>query len=100
MDYLFSYGTLQDDAIQKAVFSRTLKGWPDALPEYGLSKTKAYGSYPVVVKTNDTSQTISGKVFELETGEFDLADAYEGAEYQRILVDLASGRKAWLYIGA
>lgn len=99
MEYLFSYGTLQDDAVQKAVFGRKLKGLPDVLSGFELSKNKAYGSYPVVAKTEDASKTIEGRVFEVESGELDLADSYEGAEYQRILVDLASGKKAWIYVG-
>lgn len=100
MAYLFSYGTLQDSAVQEAVFSRKLKGWPDKLPGFELSKTKAYGSYPVVVKANDTSQRISGMAYQLETEELEKADTYEGSEYTRILVDLESGKKAWLYVGA
>jgi gamma-glutamylcyclotransferase (GGCT)/AIG2-like uncharacterized protein YtfP len=100
MAYLFSYGTLQDSEVQKAVFNRKLKGWPDKLPGFELSKTKAYDSYPIVVRTNDTSQRISGMAYQLENEELEKADTYEGSEYTRILVDLESGKKAWLYVGA
>lgn len=100
MAYLFSYGTLQDAAVQEAVFKRKLKGWPDKLPGFKFSKRKAYGSYPVVVKTDIASQTISGMVYRIDPEELELADAYEGPEYRRMLVDLVSEKKAWLYIGA
>lgn len=100
MAYLFSYGTLQDGRVQEAVFKRKLKGWPDALPGFELSESKAYGSYPVVVRYGDSSQRISGTVYLIEPRELKYADDYEGLEYKRILVDLISGKKAWLYIGA
>lgn len=98
MAYLFSYGTLQDSAVQEAVFNRKLKGWPDSLPGFGFSKTKAYGSYPMVTKTRDATQRISGMVYLVEPEELMQADTYEGTEYKRISVHLISGKKAWLYI--
>jgi len=100
MAYLFSYGSLQDGAVQEAVFKRKLKGWPDELPGFKLSKSKAYGSYPIVVRTGITSQKISGMAYRIDPEELEHADAYEGYEYKRILVDLVSDKKAWLYIGA
>ncbi len=99
MAYLFSYGTLQESAIQKAVFNRKLKGWPDELPGFELSKSKGYGRYPIVERTGDLTHKISGMVFHVEPDELMKADLYEGDAYKRILIVLASGKKAWLYIG-
>ncbi|MGB7394483.1 MAG: gamma-glutamylcyclotransferase family protein [Pricia sp.] len=99
MTYLFSYGTLCDIKVQDAVFGRKLEGCADILPSYQLSESKAYGRYPVLIKANDASKKISGKIFELEEWELKLADAYEGPEYKRIKVELESGKIAWLYIG-
>jgi hypothetical protein len=31
VERLFSYGTLQDEAVQRATFGRTLRGTPDRL---------------------------------------------------------------------
>jgi gamma-glutamylcyclotransferase (GGCT)/AIG2-like uncharacterized protein YtfP len=100
MEYLFTYGSLQDEVIQKHLFGRTLKGWPDAIKGFVLSEQSAYGKYPVVKKTFDQTQSISGMVYELTEQELEEADVYEGDAYQRIKADLNSGKQAWLYIGS
>jgi len=99
MPYLFSYGTLQETAIQKAVFNRILEGWPDELTGFELSERKGYGSYPIVERTGNLTHKVSGTVFHVEPDELLKADRYEGDAYKRIVIVLASGKKAWLYIG-
>ena len=100
MDYLFSYGTLRDSSVQQAVFGRPLQGRPDELPGFKLSAKKAYGSYPLVVKTPDALHSVSGVVYTLNPDDLEKADAYEGPEYKRIQVDLKSGKKVWLYVAS
>jgi len=100
MTYIFSYGTLQHTGVQQAVFGRKLRGRADVLTGFQLSRNKAYGSYPILTETRDASHKISGTAYELEDGELKKADIYEGKEYRRILVDLESGKKAWLYVAA
>jgi len=35
-EHLFSYGTLQDEAVQHSTFGRRLQGAPDSLPGYKI----------------------------------------------------------------
>jgi hypothetical protein len=107
---LFSYGTLQDTAVQMANFGRHLSGRPDSLPGYTLLPIKI--SDPAVVALSGKSQhliakrsekaadEVRGIVFEMTAEELSAADRYEVAEYTRVEVTLKSGLKAWVYVGA
>lgn len=99
MAYIFSYGSLQESSVQQAVFGKKLKGFSDNLVGFRLSKQKAYGSYPILVETGNGTHKISGMAYEITDPQLELADAYEGPQYQRISVDLESGKEAWLYVG-
>ena len=99
MAYIFSYGSLQKSSVQQAVFGKKLKGFSDNLTGFRISKQKAYGSYPILVEIGNKADKISGVAYEIEDSQMELADAYEGPEYQRISVGLESGKKAWLYVG-
>lgn len=99
MAYLFTYGTLQDERIQMALFKRTLQGHPDTLPGYDLSPQKVAGLYPVVFQSPNAANGLAGIVYEVTESDLKNADDYEGEDYQRTRVVLASGRAAWVYIG-
>jgi len=98
MAYLFSYGSLQERRIQLELFDRELRGWPDEVSGFVLSKEKAYGAYPVLNETKNPAHRISGMVFELSEKELTKADVYEGEAYKRKEIELESGKRAWLYI--
>ncbi|WP_149274483.1 gamma-glutamylcyclotransferase family protein [Pareuzebyella sediminis] len=98
MVYLFSYGSLQEATIQLELFDRELRGWPDVVSGFVLSKEKAYGAYPILNETKNPAHRISGTVFELSEQELIQADVYEGEAYKRKLIELESGKRAWLYI--
>ncbi len=96
---IFAYGTLQDEQIQIALFKRKLKGRPDTLLGYEIAEEKLAGLYPVVFKSPNTVTSLSGMVYELTNTDLEIADDYEGDDYQRIEVVLNSGTRAWVYIG-
>ncbi|MFH6602705.1 gamma-glutamylcyclotransferase family protein [Maribacter algicola] len=98
MEYLFSYGTLQEHDVQNVLFQKTLSGCPDEVTGFVLSPNKAYGIYPALLKTKDSSHRISGMVYEVTETDLANADDYEGDFYKRIRVGLKSGKKAWLYV--
>ena len=98
IEYLFSYGTLKNLGIQKQVFGKTLKMDNDQLPGYELSSTRAYGQYLVIQKSLNTNKSIEGVALEVSTHDLEQADTYEGPEYKRILVNLKSGKEAWVYV--
>ena len=107
MPLLFSYGTLQQSAVQLSTFGRLLSGQPDELigfeqavleiedPEFVATSGKAHHA---IVRFNDRDDSrVSGTVFDVSDEELASADAYEPAGYKRVLARLASGKQAWVY---
>ncbi len=108
VERLFSYGTLQQENVQRATFGRTLNGAPDALvgvkqelveitdPDVLAKSGKRF--HPIVTRSDISSDRVAGTVFEITSAELAAADAYEVDDYERIAVTLASGTKAWVYV--
>jgi gamma-glutamylcyclotransferase (GGCT)/AIG2-like uncharacterized protein YtfP len=110
MPLLFSYGTLQEEAVQLATFGRLLRGQPDELVGFEQSLFRVASSQFVaasgkaqhlIVKRNGRSDSrVKGMVFEVSEGELARADRYEPAGYKRISTKLGSGKRAWVYADA
>ena len=110
MPLLFSYGTLQQDNVQRTTFGRLLTGRADTLPGYlqemhaiadpEVVATSGETHHPIVRPGTDASDRVAGTVFEISDAELAQADAYEVADYRRVAVTLASGLQAWVYIDA
>jgi hypothetical protein len=107
MPLLFSYGTLQEEAVQMSTFGRLLLGHPDELIGFEQSLKEiddsefvaASGkSHHAIVRFNGKEDRhVSGMVFEVTEHELAEADRYEPAGYTRIMAKLASGRQVWVY---
>ncbi|HEY6504650.1 MAG TPA: gamma-glutamylcyclotransferase family protein [Chitinophagaceae bacterium] len=107
MEYLFSYGTLQQEKTQLELFGRILKGSADTLAGYRVSTIEitdisflSRGEQKLqqtVILSDDKNDAIKGTVFEVTKEELLLADKYEPAGYTRLKVRLASGKEAWIY---
>ena len=107
---LFSYGTLQDKAVQMANFGRLLSGRLDSLPGYTLRPImiedasvvalSGKSQHTIAMRGQHADDEVTGMVFEITAEELVAADRYEVAEYTRVEVTLKSGMKAWVYIGA
>ena len=111
MPLLFSYGTLQEPAVQMSNFGRLLQGERDELIGFEQSSVPiddpqavaAFGrTHHANVTFNGRSDSrVSGTVFEITDEELAAADQYEETTaYRRIGTRLASGRDAWLYVDA
>jgi len=107
-EYLFSYGTLQEEPVQLAAFGRRLEGTPDSLVGYKLVMVESQDQDFVTRSraelhrnlqyTGDASDTIDGTVFAVTKRELEQADAYEPFDYKRVQVQLRSGLNAWVYV--
>jgi hypothetical protein len=107
---LFAYGTLQLPAVQRATFGRLLDGKPGALPGYRLAPlqikdeqvvaTSGLAVHQMAVATGNPSDRVPGVVFTITPAELAAADAYEVDDMRRIEVELASGKRAFVYISA
>lgn len=110
MPKLFSYGTLQQEAVQLSTFGRKLAGHSDELLEYEQSliaiddpavvSTSGKTHHPIVKFNGDVHSKVAGTVFEITDEELAMADRYEVASYRRMLAKLASGASAWVYVDA
>jgi hypothetical protein len=108
--YLFSYGTLQQEGVQRSQFRRLLSGRPDTLAGHRSDWVQitdpdviaASGSdrHPIVRPTGEPSDSVAGTLFEITAVELAAADTYEVDDYRRFQVQLASGTKAWVYLAA
>jgi gamma-glutamylcyclotransferase (GGCT)/AIG2-like uncharacterized protein YtfP len=110
MPLLFSYGTLQQEAVQISTFGRLLRGERDELvgfeqslkevedPAFVAASGKALHA---IVKYNGRNDSrVPGMVFEVSERELASADTYEPPGYKRIATQLASGKQAWVYADA
>ena len=106
MENLFSYGTLRDEDVQRAVFGRTVVCAPDALAGYrtatiGVSDwqaAKISGGHLQQTLVPGEGEPVTGAVLHITEEELRLADRYEPKEYTRIRVRLCSGTEAWVYL--
>jgi len=109
-ELLFSYGTLQLEAVQMATFGRRLSGTGDALRGFELALLKIEDETVVAISgkahhtmakfTGRDSDVIPGTVFTVTPGEIQNADKYEVAAVKRVAVVLQSGIRAWAYVDA
>lgn len=107
---LFSYGTLQLEAVQLATFGRLLTGEEDALPGFAQTMveiedeevvaTSGQTHHPIVRFTGSPSDFVPGKAFAVTSAELRRADEYEVDAYRRVAVTLRSGSQAWVYVDA
>jgi gamma-glutamylcyclotransferase (GGCT)/AIG2-like uncharacterized protein YtfP len=107
---LFSYGTLQSEAVQMQSFGRLLEGRTDAMPGFKKEMIEITDPYviklsgerfhPVVSASANANDEVAGKVFFISAEELEAADRYEVSDYKRIEVTLKSGIQAWVYVKA
>ncbi len=105
---LFSYGTLQNEAVQLAQFGRRLNSTPDTLNQYetrdcliqdtDVIQKSGQTIHPIACFTANNQHQIEGKVFDVTEEEILRADQYEVADYKRVQCVLQSGTTAWVYV--
>ncbi|WP_328412159.1 gamma-glutamylcyclotransferase family protein [Nocardia sp. NBC_00403] len=105
--WLFSYGTLRQPEVQRTVFGRELDGHFDEIAGYELGEvtitdpaviaTSGSARHPVL-RPADGATGVPGTVFAITPTDLAAADAYEVADYTRVLLPLGSGRQAWVYV--
>jgi hypothetical protein len=110
MPLLFSYGTLQEEAVQLSTFGRLLRGYPDELIGFELSSLRVQdpafvaasgkSDHAIVRFDGNNESRVRGTVFDVSEEELAEADRYEPAGYKRISTTLASGKAAWVYAAA
>ncbi len=110
MERLFSYGTLRDAHVQRAILGHTVPGAPDAILGYRLraitltdEKTIALSGkaeHTILEPTGDDNDQVEGIALELSAADLAKADAYEPPDYKRARARLRSGLTCWVYVKA
>src|SRR5437867_1701480 len=100
-ELLFSYGTLQLEAVQLATFGRPLTGTDDALQGFDVVDLEIEDQAVVAISgrahhtmarfTGRASDVVSGVVFAVTPAEIQNADKYEVTAVKRVAVVLQSG---------
>jgi hypothetical protein len=108
MPLLFSYGTLQESDVQRALFDRLLAGEQDELVGFvagqvpiddEVARVVGRTHYDNVIAVDDRARRVMGVAYEVSEAELIRADGYETpAGYERIATVLASGRRSWVYL--
>lgn len=106
--WLFSYGSLRQADVQRALFSREPDCKPDTLSGFAASPlritdpaviaTSGSADHLILRRTDDVGDRIEGVAIALTADELASADAYEVEDYIRIQVRLDSGRIAFVYV--
>jgi AIG2-like family. len=107
---LFSYGTLQDTAVQLKTFGRELTGFKDQLLGYqlemveikdtGVVELSGESHHPIAMATGNDTDQVDGMVFEITAQELAQSDEYEVDDYKRVMGKMKSGAQAWVYVSA
>jgi len=107
---IFSYGTLQQRDVQRATYGRLLVGTRDALIGYRLEpleiddpdvvRLSGKSVHMIARYSGDASDRIKGTCLHLSDEELAATDRYEVSMYSRSEVELQSGARAFVYVGA
>lgn len=105
---LFSFGTLMDDRVQKALFGRAVPSSAASLVGYRTrplpitdpSVIAASGLDVHLALECSLGDVVEGAVLRLTDQDLAAADAYEVDDYVRRRVLLSSGESAWAYLDA
>src|ERR1700691_3461200 len=91
-ELLFSYGTLQLEAVQLSTFGRVLQGEADTLPGFsrslvaiddpGVVALSGAAQHPIVRHTGRREDVVNGAVFVVTPDEIVNADKYEVSAYK------------------
>ena len=106
--WIFSYGTLRQPEVQRALFGRALQAEEDVLTGYRIGmvainnpevvRMSGSAEHPGLIATDDASDRVAALALKVTTDELAAADAYEAADYVRAPVTLESGRAAFVYL--
>jgi gamma-glutamylcyclotransferase (GGCT)/AIG2-like uncharacterized protein YtfP len=95
---VFVYGSLKrgfrhHDVLGAAVFMRALR----TAPGFRLVR---YGSYPALVPSEDSSESVSGELYQVDASDLPRLDQFEDVPelYQRESIPLEDGTHADAYV--
>lgn len=107
-NYLFSYGTLQLERVQRETYGRKLKGFKDNLKNFKIEQLEIFDEsllqksgqqfHPIATPSQNKNDSIQGVIYEITEQELLETDKYEVSDYKRVLETFKYSKKAWVYI--
>lgn len=106
---VFAYGTLRQENVQQALYGRKVETTDDALEGWRLDWVNitdpeviaASGAHRhPILRKGDAQDMVVGAYLRLTDEELATTDEYEVEDYSRIVVNLASGVEAFVYVAA
>lgn len=105
---LFSYGTLRQPEVQRAIFGREVAGRVDVLEGFAVRALtvtdpevvalSGKSEHQVLRRTGDPADRIEGVIFDITEAELAAADAYEVEDYARVSTRSRGGVETFVYI--
>ncbi|HLD15091.1 MAG TPA: gamma-glutamylcyclotransferase family protein [Candidatus Nanoarchaeia archaeon] len=96
MELLFVYGTLREKTVEREATGHTFEGIPDILEGYNKKYVHLHGEpYPIIHRLDNSF--VHGLILNVTKKDLAKIDKYEDKIYERVLVVLKSGKKAWVY---
>ncbi len=106
--YLFSYGTLQNEDVQRDVLGKVLPGQADRLPFYdqsvlevvngGRAEASGTARYLLAHYSGRHTDVLQGTAYPVTAADLRRTDKFQGPAYKRIASVLGSGVCAWVYV--
>ncbi|MFS0691772.1 gamma-glutamylcyclotransferase family protein [Streptomyces nitrosporeus] len=96
-DALFCYGTLQFDAVLRALLGRVPQKTPAFVPGYRAAALEGR-VYPGLVVGPPTNLASGVLLTDLSDKEWRILDAFEDARYELRELSLANGGRGWAYV--
>lgn len=97
MERVVSYGTLQEQRIQKKILGRLVEGTADSLAGY-TTELIEIDKKQFVRAVLLADKILHGTCLVVSKTELQRLDAYEGKDYVRVKKILSSGTSAWVYV--
>lgn len=68
------------------------------ITDYDVIKKSGESIHTIACPTHSDTDTVPGVVLTITKKELEYSDKYEVKEYKRVLAQLESGQKAWVYV--
>ncbi|MEE1741173.1 gamma-glutamylcyclotransferase [Streptomyces sp. BE147] len=94
---MFCYGTLQFDAVLKALLGRIPEQTPASAPGYRAAALEGR-AYPGLVTRASIGSAPSLLLTDLSNEEWRILDTFEDDQYELLEIPLSDGTSGWAYV--
>lgn len=110
LEFLFSYGTLQQENVQISTFGRVLDGEKAKIcgfklneveiSDYEVISKSGKNIHKIMVNSQNEEDFVEGTIYSITKSELRIADDYEVNDYKRVQLITDNGKNVWAYVAA